>query len=131
MTDEELVRAFESATLPADHFTHRAHVRVAWWYLTRYPIGESLTRFTTALKRFAARLDKAGLYHETVTIAYVLLIAERLGGSPAASWDDFSAAHPDLLTTRPSILERYYDEATLQSARARSGFVMPTRAREC
>lgn len=127
MTDDELVQAFEAATLPADQFPHAAHVRVAWWYLQRYPMGEALARFTAALKRFAARHGATGLYHETITVMYVLLIAERLAASRDLSWPEFSIAYPELLARRPSILDSYYDEATLKSPRAREGFVMPVR----
>ena len=128
MTDDELVQAFEAATLPADQFPHAAHVRVAWWYLKHYPLGEALARFTAALKQFAAHHGATGLYHETITVAYVLLIAERLATSRDLSWTDFSAAHPELLARRPSLLDRYYDEETLKSPRARAQFVMPVRA---
>lgn len=127
MTDEELVQAFEGATLPADQFPHAAHVRVAWWYLQRYPLGEALTRFTAALKRFAAHHGATGLYHETVTVAYVLLVAERLAAARDLSWPAFSAAYPELLARRPSLLDSYYDEGTLSSPHAREHFVMPVR----
>jgi glutamine synthetase adenylyltransferase len=79
------------------------------------------------MKHFAAHHGATGLYHETITVAYVLLIAERLATSRDLSWTAFSAAHPDLLARRPSILDRYYDEATLKSPQAREGFVMPVR----
>jgi len=127
MTDEEFVHAFEAATLPADQFTHAVHVRVAWWYLRHYTLGEALTRFTAALKHFAAHHGATGLYHETITVAYVLLIAERLAATRDLSWPDFSAAYPELLARRPSLLDRYYDEATLKSPQARQRFVMPVR----
>jgi hypothetical protein len=127
MTDEELVQAFESTTLSADEFPHAAHVRVAWWYLKHHSLGEALTRFTAALKHFAAHHGATGLYHETITVAYVLLIAERLATSPNLSWLDFSAAYPELLARQPSPLDRYYDEATLKSPQARQRFVMPVR----
>lgn len=127
MTDEELVQAFEAAALPAEQFTHAAHVRVAWWYLKRHPLGEALTRFTAALKHFAARHGATGLYHETITVAYVLLIAERLAASRDLSWTAFSAAYPELVARRPSILDGYYDEGTLKSPQARESFVMPVR----
>jgi hypothetical protein len=127
MTDDELVDVFEAATLPADQFPHDAHVRVAWWYLKHHPLGEALTRFTAALKHFAAHHGATGLYHETITVAYVLIIAERLAASPDLSWTAFSAAHPDLLARRPSILDSYYDEEALRSPHARKSFVMPVR----
>ena len=70
------------------------------------------------------------MYHETITIAYVLLISERLDGAGAASalpWTTFAEQHADLLEWNPSILERYYTSETLWSDRARRTFVMPDR----
>jgi hypothetical protein len=127
MTDDELVQAFEAATLPANQFPHAAHVRVAWWYLTHYPLGEALTRFTAALKHFAVHHGATGLYHETITVAYVLLIAERLAESPGLRWEHFAETHQDLLARSPSVLARYYSDQTLRSDRARRAFVMPDR----
>jgi hypothetical protein len=125
MTDEDLVAGFEAATLPAGSFSHVEHVRVAWWYLSRHPLPEALARFCGALQRFAAAHGAADRYHETITVAYLLLIAERLDAMHGQPWTAFAAAHPELLTWKPSILVRYYTEETLQSERARRVFVMP------
>jgi hypothetical protein len=125
MDDEELVRTFEAGEAPAGGFHHAEHVHVAWWYLRELPLHEAIGRFSTALRRFAERQGAAGKYHETMTVAYMLLIAERLDAQRDASWEVFAAANPDLLTTRPSILSRYYTDETLASERARRVFVMP------
>lgn len=127
MSDEELVRGFETCTLPGDQFTHAAHVRVAWHYLRRHDFAGALARFSRALRRYAAVRGAEGKYHETITIAYMLLIAERLDGCRELSWDAFAARHPDLLARQPSVLARYYTDETLQSERARRTFVMPDR----
>jgi hypothetical protein len=125
MTDDELIGAFESAALPADEFPHAAHVRVAWCYLNRVPLLLALARFRSALQRFAAAQGKPDRYHETITIAYMLLIAERLGHARGASWEQFASANPDLLTWNPSILSRFYTDEVLSSERARGVFVLP------
>jgi hypothetical protein len=127
MSDEELISAFESTDLPAGQFTHVAHVRVAWWYLRHAPLPEALLRFITALRRYATSLGEAGKYHETITIAYMLLIAERLDGAAHLAWPEFAARNPDLLVRTPSILSTYYSDAVLSSARARRSFVMPDK----
>jgi len=130
MTDDELVRAFESAELPAEQFPHAAHVRVAWYYLQREPLLFALARFRAALQRFAAAHGKPERYHETITVAYVLLIAERLLHHRAASWEEFASANADLLTWKPSILSRFYSDDVLSSDRAREVFVVPARLTE-
>ena len=71
---------------------------------------------------------KPGLYHETITTAYLLLINERLDGAGRGmAWDAFADRNPDLLSWQPSVLERYYHKETLNSDRARRTFVLPDR----
>jgi hypothetical protein len=100
-------------------------VRVAWCYLNRVPLLVALAQFRSALQRFATAKGKPERYHETITIAYMLLIAERLGHVRGASWERFAAANPDLLTWNPSILARFYTDGVLSSERARAVFVLP------
>ena len=70
-------------------------MRLAWLYLKRLPPAEALARFSEGLRRFAAALGKAGLYHETITWAYLLLIRERMEREgPAQTWSDFAARQP-------------------------------------
>jgi hypothetical protein len=124
MNDREFIDRFESCTLDSSDFPHRAHVRLAWLFLRELPPLEALARFVTGLQRFAASIGAAGLYHETITWAYLLLIHERMQRAPAADFEEFVAANPDLLA-KPSILDAYYRPETLQSELARRVFVLP------
>jgi hypothetical protein len=103
-------------------------VHVVWAYLREMPWQQALARFQAALKRFAAHHDKPNLYHETITCAYVLLINDRMQRSAASSFDEFCRDNADLLTWKPSILERYYHADTLKSELARRTFVFPDRS---
>ena len=124
MTDEELVAAFESTELSGDEFSHTEHVRVAWRYLRHSSFPEALLRFSTALQRFATAKGAAGKYHETVTVAWMLIVADRLSKARDLRWEEFAAANPDLFV-RPSPLDLLYRTETLSSDRARQGFVLP------
>ncbi len=128
ITDDELLAAFEAGREPEGGFHHREHLRVAWLYLGRDPWPTALGRFAEGLKRFAIAQGHPGLYHETVTVAYFLLIHERMAQAETEStFDAFVAGHPELLGWKPSILDRYYEAATLASDLARRVFVMPDR----
>ena len=128
LTDDEFVRGFEGCALANDAFHHRDHVRLAWIYLGRYPALEALARFVEGLKKFAAFHGHPGLYHETITWAFLFLIHERMADAPGGeSWEEFAARNPDLFAWSPSILDRYYDPETLRSDRARRVFVLPLR----
>lgn len=128
MNDRDFLEAFEDGTLPEECFHHRDHVRAAWLLLREGSPAAALDRFSTALRRFAAAKGKAGLYHETITWAYLLLINERMERCGRhVDWGRFEGANSDLMTWRPSVLESYYTPETLGSDLARRIFLLPDR----
>src|SRR4030095_2409476 len=110
-----LLQGFLDATLPADQFHHRQHLQVAWLFVRKHGMRGALGEFTAAIKRFPDAKAATGLYHETITWAFLLLIAERQARNPVENWPAFEAANPDLLAWKPSILERYYSKELLRS----------------
>jgi hypothetical protein len=125
LDDASFLIAFESCSLSSGAFRHREHVRVAWLYLRTSPFAEAAVRFSTNLKRFAAAKGAAGLYHETITWAYLALVNERMYTSVSTDFDSFLLANADLLDHKAGALRAYYDEATLASDLARAIFVLP------
>jgi hypothetical protein len=125
LSDEALVAGFESTELPAERFTHAAHVRVAWYYLRTRPLLESIGQFAEGIRRFANAKGASTKYHETITIVYLLIIHERLDGARSLTWEAFAERNPDLFDR--SLLSRYYSEPLLTSDRAKEVFVLPDR----
>ena len=126
MTNAELIQCFEADTLPGD-FHHEDHVRLAFAYLTEYPVLQALDRFSAALRRYAEARGKSQLYNETITHAYFFLIRERMARTAGTEWEEFARGNGDLFVWKDGILSRYYHEATLQSDLARSVFVFPDK----
>lgn len=128
MTDEQTIEQFEQSIAPGGSFHHADHVRVAFAYLTRYPFLEAVEKFSAALKRFALAQGKPGLYHETITWAYLFLIRERLARvGQTLSWEEFAEQNPDLLVWNEGVVQRAYRKETLASDLARRVFVLPDR----
>jgi hypothetical protein len=126
LTDAEFMAAFENCTLNNESFHHSDHVRMAFLYLSRYPALEALRRFSDMLRRFAAAKGKPGLYHETITWAFLLLIHERMARSALArTWAQFADGNADLLNWKDSVLRKYYRRETLASDLARSTLLFP------
>jgi hypothetical protein len=125
LSDEVLVEGFESTALPAERFNHAAHVRVAWYYLRSCSVLEAMARFAAGIRRFADSKGAATKYHETITIAYLLIIHERLDGARSLTWESFAERNADLFDR--ALLSRYYSDQLLTSERARDGFVLPDR----
>jgi hypothetical protein len=121
-----LLRAFRSGRPPEGGFHHVHHLRLARLYLLEAEPDVAVPRYCRDLRRFATALGAPEKYHETITRAFLLLVAERMARSgPGADFDEFAAAHPELLEWEPSILSRYYRPETLGSELARRSFVLP------
>jgi len=130
MSNEALIRRFENGVVPGDCFHHADHLRLAFAYLSEYPVLNALEKFAGALKRFAAARGKPQLYNETITCAYFFLIHERMAGSEGIGWEEFAGQNSDLLIWKDGILSRYYRDGTLMSDVARRVFVLPDKGLE-
>jgi hypothetical protein len=122
--DQAFLEALEAATLPPAEFSHRSHVRAGFLYLRRHDFPGACVAMKRAIQAFAASLGKATLYHETLTIAYLALIAERLADEPAdIGFDAFIERYPELLSME--YFRRYYPTGALDTPEARATFVLP------
>jgi len=117
MTDTEFLQALESAQLSPAEFGHRAHLRAAWLYLRSRPFLEACIAMRDSLQHFAASIGKQGLYHETITVAFMSILAEQMAAAPEADWQQLLAAHPELC--EPALLTRYYGPGRLTQDLAR------------
>jgi hypothetical protein len=123
MTDAEFLAALESATLSEAEFNHAGHIRAAWLYLRQGSFPEALARMSGTLRNYAAAHGKPDRYHETITVAYLALINERLllrgddGG-----WQGFLEQNHELLDRH--LLTHYYRPETLASPTARRVFIL-------
>ena len=128
LTDDEFMASFENCNLANGSFHHGDHMRMAYLYLSRYPALEAIQRFSSALVRFAAAKGKRGLYHETITWAFLFLIRERMArAGRTQAWSEFAASNADLMSWEENILRKYYRDETLASDLARSTFLFPDR----
>ena len=122
---EVLVRAFEGCTLPKDEWTHRQHLTVALWYLRHHPREEATSRIREGIRRFNLSLGNATGYHETITLAWIAVVAQFLGehdhGLP------LSALVSGLLERcgDKGYLFRFYSEDVLKSDEARRDWEPP------
>jgi CDP-diacylglycerol--glycerol-3-phosphate 3-phosphatidyltransferase len=120
--DEEFLASFHSCELPASSFRHGDHLRLAWLLLHRNPFEEAHTLVREGIRRYAAHLGVPHLYHETITIAWVKLLATHR----EASFAEFIAANEHRLNL--DLLHRFWSPGVLDSAAARSGWVPPDKA---
>ena len=122
--DKQFLARFESCSLPEAEWTHLAHIRVAWVCLNLLNPDQALARIREGILRYnTVVLHRRHKYHETVTVAYTMIVAGRM--SEGEAWCDFAEHIDDLLDSDSPILLGYYSKAMLFSDHARESFVHP------
>jgi hypothetical protein len=126
-TDDEildLVAQFEACRWPCQRWTHRAHLAVATFYLTRHPFPEALIRMREGIQTYNRVCCKPDGYHETITVVFLTLIHDFLATQTQAC---------SLATTVADLFARfdskapftYYSHELLTSAAAKRSFIQP------
>jgi hypothetical protein len=124
--DNEFAASVESGRYPNDQFKHPHHIRLAWIYLRRYGTTGAEERMTATIRRFARNCGHEEKYHETMTRAWLRLVAVAQYLTPeVATFDDFIARHGWLLDR--GALSPFYTRDCLSSGVARHGWVEPDR----
>jgi hypothetical protein len=105
-------------------FGHREHLELAWTCLDRYgEVDAAHQAVAAAVRHLAQRHGMPHKYHETVTRAWVVVVALHRGIEARESFDAFIAAHPRLLER--DLLSRHYSEPLLWSEAARARWAEP------
>jgi N-formylglutamate deformylase len=127
-SDVELVRAFEACEPALGSLTHVEHLRVAWHYLQHEPLGCAGDRLRSGLQRFAASRGKPERYHETITWAYLVMLAECRHALGCVPFEAVEQHWPALIDHNSGALRSLYSEQQLSSPLAREVFLLPRRA---
>lgn len=104
-------------------FPHREHVRMAFEMLRRHDFAESVLHYSRALRAMTQRAGRPEAFHQTLTIAFLSLIAERMENGANDDFAAFEQANPDLM--EKSAVARCYRAERLASAAARRTFLLP------
>lgn len=123
-SDEAFLERFERCELPESEWTHLAHVRVAWVCLSMMAADEALPRIRKGILSYNTNvLHRRHKYHETVTVVFTRIVADRMRAGE--KWSDFARRFDELLNAETPLLLRYYSRDRLFSDAAREAFLEP------
>jgi hypothetical protein len=104
-------------------FSHREHVELAWSFLRLYPIEDAVEVMTAAIRQVARRHGAEGKHHDTITRAWMHLVAVHMQRWGADSFDEFSEHNPELLDSK--LIQHFYSRELLLSEPARASWTTP------
>jgi len=123
--DQNFLKDFEACKFPPAEFSHRAHIRLAYVYLTEHDTDRAHQLMQHALLTF---LQYHGVdvskYHETMTRAWIMAVRHFMEISPdSESSEIFIKNHSKMLDSK--IMMTHYSAEVLFSDEARAKFVEP------
>ena len=122
---ESFIRSFEDGSLPRSGWTHAGHLIVALWYVRRHDRDRATGLIRDGIRRYNEHHGNPTGYHETITLAWVAVIARFLA--------DHDESQP-LWRLVVGLLEQcgdkdyllqFYSNNVLMSDEARRGWVPP------
>jgi hypothetical protein len=121
---EAAVQSLETCILERGAFTHRLHLAVAAWYVSRDP-ATALARLRAALLGYTRHHGVAEKYHETITRFWLHLVGAELDSMPPEA-----ALHKRVNRLLEKLDDKellfvYYSRERVFSAEARAGWVEP------
>jgi hypothetical protein len=127
---EDLVRCFESGTLPRIRWTHHAHLVVGLWYISRFEKSEAICRIRDGIKKHNAAVGTVDSptsgYHETITLAWARLVRDYMLRSDYHEPESIELYRRLVFTfSDRSFLFKYYSRDLLMSPEARAVWVEP------
>jgi hypothetical protein len=123
MPDAEFLATFERGEFGGDAFPHRAHLRMAWLYVSDLGPEAAIAKAADGIRNLAQCNGRPSLYHDTLTRAWVYVVAAAIARCRYATFSEFMERNPHLVDKHH--LLRYYSRDLLMSARARASWVAP------
>ena len=127
---EDFLAAFEGCTLPKPRWTHGAHLLTGACYV--HALGEraAIDQMRTCVRRYneavGTQNTETSGYHETITIAWIKLLAGLLRRSQPIERADFVTLAVEHFSPQRDIFKRHYDFDLVSSIEARLQWVEPT-----
>lgn len=130
---DQLAARFLACAIPREEWTHHAHLVVGAWHVHRYGPERALALLRVGIRRLneanGVVNSAASGYHETITRAYVALLAQLLDACPVGmSLGERVVRIVAGPLADKDVLFTFYSRARLMSAAGRAAWIEPDLA---
>ncbi len=126
---DAFLRAFEDCTLPKSRWTHSAHLFTGACYVHAHGPALATDYMRERIRRYNVAVGGQNTptsgYHETITVAWIKLLARLHRDSAPITRADFAALAVERFAHDRNIFRQYYDFDLVHSTEARARWVPP------
>ena len=129
---DDFIAGFEAGSLPKERWTHGAHLLTGACYVHALGEAAAIDRMRLCVSRYneavGGKNTETSGYHETITIAWIKVLAALLRQSAPIGRAPFAALAVERFAGNKNYLDRFYDFDLVNSVEARRTWVPPTLA---
>jgi hypothetical protein len=119
LADDEFLVALRDCKYPIENFQHADHLRLGWILLRNLDADSASNEAVKIIKAFGLSHGKGDAYHETVTRAWMRLLATH----NEVSFEEFVSKNGARISA--GLLHEFWQPETLNSPLARAVWVEP------
>lgn len=125
LTDKEFTAAFKDLTLDSKLFTHEAHLRLGWIYISQYGLKTAEVVLCEQIKSYAESLGGAGKFNMTVTVAATKAVHHFMNRSNAQTFEELIQEFPRLKTEFKGLMATHYGFDIFNNTAAKKSYLAP------
>jgi len=125
LSNEEFEEQFINCKLRPLWFTHEAHLRLGWMYITNYGREIAFEKYSSQLQKLAEKHNAEGKYNATITYASIQILSHFIEKSDAYDFQDFIHEFSQLKSKFKELLTTHYSGDIFTSIEAKQQILQP------
>ena len=108
LTDLQFEERFKNTTLSPVLFTHEAHLRLAYIYVTKYGVDTAIKKLCNQIAHFDKKFGDGTKFNKTVTIASAKIMEHFIDKTKATNFRGLLEEFPRLKNNFLALLKSHY-----------------------
>lgn len=125
LSDDQFETQFQTLTFEPTHFSHEAHLRLAWIHIRKYGVDRAAENIAEQILAFANSLNENPIYNKTLTIAAVRAVNHFYLKSLSDNFRGFMLEFPQLKEGFKQLIASHYSMDIFNMPAAKSVFIQP------
>ena len=125
LSDCDFEKKFIGCEINPSHFTHEAHLRLAWININKYGITLAEKNIQNQLQKFVQFVGAKDKYNITLTLAAIRAVHHFMLKSDSDNFKDFISEFPRLKYDFKELMACHYGFDIYNSEKAKTEFLEP------
>lgn len=125
LDNDQFESQFRNKMLDPDVFTHEAHIRLAWIYITKYGPEQACDNVVAQILDYVKMVGAEDKFNHTLTVASMKMIDHFIRKSSSVDFKSFIGEFPQLKTNFKGLVTQHYSFDIFNSSDARQAYLAP------